>query len=102
MESWTKKELSVLREYDRLSNEYAGTPAIVRDGLTMGRILYLEAVLLASNKLVIGYLGDEPVGVYSFNKALKKELYFQKLGKLFIWHPVNFTRMSTFVDFIQG
>lgn len=97
MVKWTKQELKLLKNYDTISNDYAATPDIVKDTDFVKKILVLEAKLLIINKPVIGYLGNEAIGIYSFNEALRKEQYYINQGKIFTFHPVNFFDMQQYI-----
>lgn len=100
MNHWSKYELRMLRGYNYLLNDYAATPDVVKDSFSEIRILTLEAKLLISNKPVIGYLDSKgPMGVYTFNEALKKENYYISQGKVFTYHPVGFNSMNEFIKF---
>ncbi|NLT49466.1 MAG: hypothetical protein GXX85_00940 [Ignavibacteria bacterium] len=101
MNRWTKQELKLLKIYDTVSNQYAASPDVVKDGMQEQRILECEAKLLICNKNVIGYVGNEAIGIYSFNEALKKENYYISQGKIFTYHPVNFINMKQYVSYLD-
>ena len=101
MRKWTKEELKTLRTYDNQLNEFAAIPQIFRDSITEQQILTLEAKLHTINKAVIGYLGNEPIGLFSFNEAIREEQYNLAQGKIFTYHPVNFRNMKHYVLFLN-
>ncbi len=102
MNSWTNEELELLKKYDNESNEYAGTPDIVKDSETLQDILMLEAKLHSINKPVIGYTENEPVGIFSFIEATEKEQYYIKQGKIFTYHPINFHSMKEYASYLNA
>ena len=101
MERWNKHELEILKKYDVESNDFASTPNIVRDSTTLQNILVLEAKLHTINKAVIGYVENEPIGLFSFNEASRQEQYHLAQGKIFTYHPVNFRNMKHYVSFLN-
>jgi hypothetical protein len=100
--TWTKKELALLKEYDSLINGLAIIHPEERSEERIIQSLVLEGKLLMLNKYVGGYIDFKPIGIYTFNEALKNVAYFNTKGKLFDFHPVNFKNQFQFVDFLNG
>lgn len=101
MKKWTRQELKLLRSYDNAVNSYAATPDVVKDSITEQQILVFEAKLCTINKSVIGYVGNEVVGIFTFTEASKQESYYISQQKLFTYHPVNFPNMKHYVSFLN-
>lgn len=99
---WTRKELYLLKKYNNCTNEYAAMPKAVKDSTMVQKILELEAMLIITNKLVIGYQDNHQIGIFTFNEALRKEQYFIKQGKIFTFHPINYLNMKHYACFLEA
>ena len=101
--SWTEIELSVLKEWENL---YNSIPILEKDidcqeELNIEKSLCLEAMLCTYNKLSLGYKKGECIGIYSFIECLKQEEIANKEGALFLYHPINFSDMKEYVNFLR-
>lgn len=100
MNTWIKNELKVLRKYDKLRNEYAACPDIMKDYYMVCEILLLEAKLIIIDKPVIGFFDSKFIGIYSFKEALQLEDDYLSNGKIFMYFPINFTNVKDFSKFL--
>lgn len=89
--SWTKEEVLKLNELRYLQNELAFLPVDLIDESEeeIQKMLLLKAELIIANKNVVGYLNTKPIGIYSFQEAVKLEEKYLGQGKIFTYHPVN-------------
>jgi hypothetical protein len=89
--SWTKDEILKLNELKFLQNELAFLPVDLIDESKeeIQEMLLLEAELIVLNKNVVGYVNTKPIGIYSFQEAVKLEEKYIGQGKIFTYHPVN-------------
>lgn len=95
---WTTQELDILKDYASISKYYICNTC-KNEELVELQIIYLEAKLFIYNKNVVGYIGEELKGIWSFNKAQEKmDLYIQR-GLLFTYHPINFKDMEEYDSF---
>jgi len=100
MKSWTKIEIEDLRRMEHLIEEYESFHEDEKPDMIEQKILFLEAKLLIANKDVVGYIKGKSIGIFSMLEAGRKEMYYISLGKLFIYHPVNFKNLTDFTRFL--
>ena len=62
--------------------------------------LCLEAMLCTYNKLSLGYKKGECIGIFTIIECLKQEEIANKEGTLFLYHPINFSDMKEYVNFL--